>query len=373
MARWRVGLAGLQDPRSEAARRQWADLPGVVVAAAAEPDGATRSCATKELGIGAVYPCWEEMLRSEDLHFLHISLPLRERVDLVEEAAARGIHCLLEPPLAASLDQAERMVAAVRRAGVYLLVNWPAGYDPAIADISERLRAEEVGALVSIESRLRFETRLPCPRARAKPTADGEEGGKENDGRTGDGRAGDGRTGDGREGDGREGGASAATQSAPSPAELAALAHGLNLQRWLIGLPSECLAAVRASETEARPTGLLSVLRYRSLIGLVEVSTAAGYPDPLPDLLVRGADGAISVTGAVVSIHRGDRTVSAERTAPYTGDGPQNAPEQLLAAALGELEPDGPGNLQVSRDTQEMLDAVMLSAESGRSVSLPLR
>src|SRR5512134_2136645 len=48
-----------------------------------------------------------------------------EHADWTEKIAAYGLPVLIEKPFAASLAEADRMIAAMRRAGQPLAINWP--------------------------------------------------------------------------------------------------------------------------------------------------------------------------------------------------------------------------------------------------------
>src|SRR5271154_2269817 len=78
----------------------------------------------------AIYPDAAALLARESLDAVYIYADNAAGVLLTEQAAARGLHILTEKPLAADLAGAERMLAAVRRAGVRLMVNWPFAWWP---------------------------------------------------------------------------------------------------------------------------------------------------------------------------------------------------------------------------------------------------
>lgn len=48
--------------------------------------------------------------------------------EVVELCAARGIPITMEKPMAATLEQADRVLAAARRSGICLMVNWPTAW-----------------------------------------------------------------------------------------------------------------------------------------------------------------------------------------------------------------------------------------------------
>lgn len=78
----------------------------------------------RDFGVTALYTDYREMLAREELDILAIATPPPSHPELVEAAAAagvRGIFC--EKPMALSLGECDRMIAACHRHGVTMLVN----------------------------------------------------------------------------------------------------------------------------------------------------------------------------------------------------------------------------------------------------------
>lgn len=65
-----------------------------------------------------------------------------------EAAAARGWHMLIEKPVAGTLEQADRVVAAVERAGVMALVGHHRRYHPKVQALKDVLETGRIGATV---------------------------------------------------------------------------------------------------------------------------------------------------------------------------------------------------------------------------------
>jgi predicted dehydrogenase len=66
----------------------------------------------------------DELLAHPGLEAVHVATPVAMHADVAIAAAERGLHVLCEKPLAASLEQARDVVAAVRDAGVVGAVNY---------------------------------------------------------------------------------------------------------------------------------------------------------------------------------------------------------------------------------------------------------
>ena len=75
---------------------------------------------------GRVHRSAEDLFAAEsDLTAAYVFASNRRGEDLVVEACRRGLHCLVEKPMAATLDGAERMLAAAEENDVRLMINWP--------------------------------------------------------------------------------------------------------------------------------------------------------------------------------------------------------------------------------------------------------
>jgi predicted dehydrogenase len=90
----------------------------VEVAAIAERDPARRR------RLGAEYATWEAMIGQAAIDAVYIGLPHHLHADAAVAAAERGLHVLMDKPLCTTLEDADRVLAAVRAAGVTLMVGF---------------------------------------------------------------------------------------------------------------------------------------------------------------------------------------------------------------------------------------------------------
>jgi predicted dehydrogenase len=81
----------------------------------------------KLLGIEGkrLYQDYREMLDKERLDGCLVFVPNNRHAEVVEACARRGLHVMVEKPIASCLKEADRMLAAVRRHNVRLMVNYP--------------------------------------------------------------------------------------------------------------------------------------------------------------------------------------------------------------------------------------------------------
>lgn len=96
-------------------------------------------------GKAPTYTDFHDMLEHEDLDLLVIAIPPFAHADEVEAAASRGVHLLMEKPIALSMDQAWRMVQAVEAAGVKTQVGFMWRFGEAIETLKEMIASGEAG------------------------------------------------------------------------------------------------------------------------------------------------------------------------------------------------------------------------------------
>jgi len=107
--------------------REAHEHPNAEIVGICDPDGARMADAIKAFAISSdrVFHDIERCVR-ETKPDLAILCPATARhADCVEAVAPLGVDILLEKPFAASLADADRILAAVGKAGVRLAVNWP--------------------------------------------------------------------------------------------------------------------------------------------------------------------------------------------------------------------------------------------------------
>jgi predicted dehydrogenase len=98
-----------------------------VVTAVADPSAERRAAVSALLQEPpAEYADWREMLRDEQLEVAVIAVPHHLHLEAIVDAAAAGLDVISEKPLATTLDEVDRVAAAIDDAGVRLSVmhNW---------------------------------------------------------------------------------------------------------------------------------------------------------------------------------------------------------------------------------------------------------
>ena len=149
--RLRVGLAGLGS-MGRNHLRILSSRPDLVLAAVADPVMAALAGATSQTGAqGFDEPL--AMIAEADLDALVIAAPTTAHVPLALAAIERGIAILVEKPLAATTDEAMRIVAAARAAGVPVQVGHVERFNPAVLELGRLIDDGWLSSVYSIASR----------------------------------------------------------------------------------------------------------------------------------------------------------------------------------------------------------------------------
>lgn len=86
----------------------------------------------------------------EGLDFVIIASTTSAHADQVVAAAEAGCHVFCEKPVALTLEDADRMIAAVERAGVISVVNYITRFNPAYLALADMVRGGAFGRLLSV-------------------------------------------------------------------------------------------------------------------------------------------------------------------------------------------------------------------------------
>ena len=138
--------------------REWA-LPGIARSAYTEAtvvtdvDADAVAAVAAERDVTGVTP---EAFRSgavaDEYDAVYVATPNATHLEYVEAAADQGKAVLCEKPLEATLDRAERLVAACRDADVPLMVGYRMQTDPAVRRLRDLLDAGVAGDVVGIHA-----------------------------------------------------------------------------------------------------------------------------------------------------------------------------------------------------------------------------
>lgn len=325
----RVGVAGLTHGHVGGLANNFRKHEGFVPVAVAD---STRLL--EEFEFGTRYADWREMLDKESLDALIVTSDNVESVEIAVEALRRGIHCLIEKPMAANAADAERLLAAQRESGKVLFINWPLAWDPWLYDFKARIDAGEVGHPFHLRYR------------------NGHFGPKEI-------------------GCGPEFVAWLYDEKLNGGGAIADFgSYGAAVARWLFGMP-ETVYAVRGNYTKPYDVSddhATIVLSYPKASAVLEGTWATFGFDSGPNAVVHGDKGTLAAFGREVelSVARQDRV--RQEVSKLPADGPAAA--FLHCIQTGE-RPFGITDPEVAADAARILDAAIASTQSGCAERLP--
>jgi predicted dehydrogenase len=137
----RIGVVGVGVMGSNHAR-VLAGLSGVQVVGVVDPDPAQRALVNGALGCPAVKEL--DGLLKYDLDAVTIAAPTHLHREIALRCIARGIHVLVEKPIASTVEEGDDIIKAARRAGLTLMVGHVERFNPAVQAIKDAIRGEDI-------------------------------------------------------------------------------------------------------------------------------------------------------------------------------------------------------------------------------------
>ncbi len=137
----RVGVVGVGVMGSNHAR-VFAGLPGVELVGVADPDRKQTEFVAKTLNCGA-FASVEELL-DKQVDAITIAAPTHFHRDVALTCIARGVHVMVEKPIASSVEEGNEIINAARRAGLTLMVGHVERFNPAVEAIKDAIRNEDI-------------------------------------------------------------------------------------------------------------------------------------------------------------------------------------------------------------------------------------
>ncbi|MCX8090901.1 MAG: Gfo/Idh/MocA family oxidoreductase [Verrucomicrobiae bacterium] len=126
--------------------------PQVEIVGICDEDPARMQDAIRNFRIPAarVFTDVEACLEKTKPDFVILCPATARHAEYVERVAPFRVHLLVEKPFAASVAEADRMIAAARRSGVMLAINWPLRWMPSHATAYRLLSEGRIGELQEV-------------------------------------------------------------------------------------------------------------------------------------------------------------------------------------------------------------------------------
>lgn len=332
---YRIGVVGLIHDHIWGMLRWWKELDGAEVVAAADVNPPLLDKIRTEHGVGAAYASYEEMLDAQRPDIVTVALDNAGTAEVVEAAAARGIHVMSEKPMSATLDQARRMVEACRKARVQLMVNWPTAWNPAIQTVDRLVCEGAIGRVHKVKYLAAHQgpKEYGCTPYFYNWLYDAELNG--------------------------------------AGALMDYCCYGANLAAHWLGRPD---SVVGIQGTLVKPDfpvddNAVILMKYAHAFGVAEASWTQQAPDGGANPSVFGSTGTLSVIGNRVRLGRlGQDPEWLEPDTPAPGR--RNGAEYLVSCLRAEMPVEGMCGAETSFIAQEILQSGLRSAQTGAAVNL---
>ncbi len=285
-----------------------------------------------------VYPSVEEMLDTVQPEAITVFSNIYDHLAVTKAAAVRGVHVMVEKPLAISLEHAEQMKEAADSAGIHLLTNYETTWYPSVHYARESLAS--IGDIRKMVVR-------------------------------------DGHPGPVEIGVGEEFSSWLLTEEKNGGGAITDFGcYGANLITWFMGgqQPTSVTAVTQIFKPDP-PYGQVDdeatiIVTYPSAQGIIQASW--NWPFNRKDMDVYGTD------GYIYAVNRTDGMVGVSGSEPVEFkqlpdlESPHDDPFAFLAAVVrGEVDPEGSlSSLSISMVTMEILDAAIRSSKSGKMIHL---
>jgi predicted dehydrogenase len=156
-----VGILGFAHGHANAYCARWRAAPslGVRVLTGWDHDAARAQQACANHGIEPATSA-QDLLARTDVGAVVIAAETSAHAELVEQAAAAGKAIILQKPIAVTMEQADRVVAAVRCAGVPFTMAWQMRVDPHNLQVKSLLQSGQLGRVFMLRRRHCLPTQL---------------------------------------------------------------------------------------------------------------------------------------------------------------------------------------------------------------------
>ena len=335
---YKIGVAGLVHDHIWGELQHWQSLPNTAIVAVGDVNAPLRERAQGEFGIARAYPSWQEMLEREDPDIVQVAVENNAGAEIVEACASKGIHVISEKPMAATLMQASRMAKAAAEAGTLLLINWPTAWSAAIQEWERRLLAGDIGEINSIKFRSAHNgpKEIGCSSYFTEWLYDAEKNG--------------------------------------AGALMDYCGYGANMNARFLGLPTS-VTGMRGTLVKDYPIpddNAIILMQYPHAFGIAEASWTQTVPyAESANPIAYGTGGSLAVVGDKVHWQRPGQPAEIVTSAPAAAPR-RNGPEYLLHCLETNSPVVGFCSPEVSRDTQEILEAGLRAADTGQTQTLPL-
>lgn len=145
MTKVRWGLIGCGDIAQKRVAPALRDLPTVDFVGVSRAQADLAEAFARQFGARKWYAAWRELLADPEIEAVYIATPVHLHAEQAIAAAEAGKHVLCEKPMALSVEECDRMLAACQANGVQLGIAYYRHFYPVVARIKELIIAGTIG------------------------------------------------------------------------------------------------------------------------------------------------------------------------------------------------------------------------------------
>lgn len=356
MRRWKIAGINFDHFHMGDNLQMASDHPQVDLVAICDEMPDRMQAAKSQFGLSdeQVFTDYRQCLESTQPDIVLLCPAAAEHGEWTQRVASYGVHVIIEKPFAASLAEADQMIAAMTDGGGKMVINWPLTWYPCHRTAYRLIQEGLVGRVVEVHYYDGNRGPLWHIAGKEERTAEQVAAEKPN--------------------------SWFYSQQHGGGSMLDYMGYGTTLATWFNGglVPIEVTAVVD------EPTGLevdehaVAVVRYES--GLSKFETRWGtftdpwthQPQPRCGFVIVGTEGTISSYDYQPAIHvqtpdhpEGRDIAVDEVTAPH-----QNPVQYLIHCLDTDSTVDGPSDVAISRIGQQIVDAAIKSAKCKQTVVL---
>jgi predicted dehydrogenase len=336
MSQYRIGVAGLDHDHIWSVSRGFLQDTRAKMVAVADAHPSQLEKAKSSWGVERTYASYQEMLDTEDLDAILVYTDNASAADVVEAAAARGVHVLVEKPMAATLEQADRMLIAARQSGITMMVNWPIAWSPALNTALDIARRGDIGEIFKVRYRAAHQgpKELGCSPFFYEWLYDKKRNG--------------------------------------AGALMDYCCYGANYAAYLLGRPNAVtgIAGRFVKDYITVDDNAVILAKYTHGLAICEASwTQYGFGY---ELMINGSSGSVRCDRITVEVADERQKNGCEIAVSELPPEKQNAATYFLTCLQEQRPVEGICNPVVTRNAQEILEAGIIASETGVAVTIPV-
>ncbi len=130
--------------------RTYSSMQDAKIVAIADSDKKMVESAAKMYGCSG-YTDHKEMMEKEKIDLVSVVVPTAHHHQVALDCIKKGIHVLVEKPIASTVKEAEEIISAAKERNVKLMVGHIERFNPAIIELKRRLDNNELGRVFKID------------------------------------------------------------------------------------------------------------------------------------------------------------------------------------------------------------------------------